>query len=76
MLQENEPNEEIEPERITMDADTVKELIEMKFVTKQRKIRFRSPQQRIVSRECEVLVYNDSTTHTSVSSRNTENLMD
>ena len=61
MLQENE--EERGPEMTTTDADTVKELVEMKFLTKKRKIRFRTPQQRIVSRECEVLVDNDSTSH-------------
>ena len=44
----HEPNEEREPEMITTDADTVKELVEMKFLTKKRKIRFRTPQQRIV----------------------------
>ena len=67
MLQENEPNEEREPEMIRTDADTVKELVEMKHLTKQRKIRFRSPQQRSVSRDCEVLFdnANDSTSHTS-----------
>ena len=48
MLQENENNEAREPEMITTDADTVKELVEMKFLTKKRKIRFRPPQQRIV----------------------------
>ena len=62
-MQENEPNEEREPEMITTDADTVKELVEMKFLTKKRKIRFRTPQQRIVSRECEVLVDSDSTSY-------------
>ena len=48
---------------ITTDADTVKELVEMKFLTKKRKIRFRTPQQRIVSEKCEVLVDNDTTFH-------------
>ena len=42
MLQENE--EERGPEMTTTDADTVKELVEMKFLTKKRKIRFRTPQ--------------------------------
>ena len=65
MLQENEPSEEREPEMITTDADTVKELVEMKFLTKKRKIILRTPQQRIVSKECEVLVDNDSTSHTT-----------
>ena len=62
-MQENEPNEEREPEMITTDADTVKELVEMKFLTKKRKIRFRTPQQRIVSRDCEVSVDNDFISH-------------
>ena len=48
---------------ITTDADTVKELVELKFLTKKRKIKLRTPQQRIVSRECEVLIDNDSTSH-------------
>ena len=69
MLQENEPNEERKPEMIKTDADTVKELVEMKFLTKQRKIRFRSPQQRSVSRDCEVLVDNDSTSYTYTSEK-------
>ena len=43
-MQENEPNEEREPEMITTDADTVKELVEMKFLTKRRNNRFRTPQ--------------------------------
>ena len=69
MLQENKHDEEREPEMILTDADTVKELVEMKFLTKKRKIRFRTPyffrtpQHRIVSRECEVLVDNDSTSY-------------
>ena len=63
MLQENENNEAREPEMITTDADTVKELVEMKFLTKKRKIRFRTPQQRIDSEKCEVLVDNDTTFH-------------
>ena len=32
---------------ITTDADTVKELVEMKFLTKKRKIRFGTPQLTI-----------------------------
>ena len=63
MLQENAHNEKREPEMITTDADTVKELVELKFLTKKRKIKLRTPQQRIVSRECEVLIDNDSTSH-------------
>ena len=34
-------NEEAEPDTIRTDADTVKELIEMKFFPKKRKIRLR-----------------------------------
>ena len=63
IFQENENNEERGPELITTDADTVKELVEMKFLTENRKIRFRTPQQRIVSEKCEVLVDNDTTFH-------------
>ena len=40
------------------DAETVKELVEMKFLTKKRKIRLRSPRQRIFSRKYKVLLNN------------------
>ena len=41
---------------ITTDADTVKELVEMKFLTNKRKIRLRSPRQRLFSRKYQVLL--------------------
>ena len=64
-MQENEPKEKREPEMITTDADTVKELVEMKFLTKKMKIKFRTPKQRILSRKYQVLDDNDITSHAS-----------
>ena len=63
MLQESEQNKEREPEMIMTDAETVKELVEMKYWTKKRRIRYGTPQQRIVSKKCEVVVDNDTTYH-------------
>ena len=54
MLQENEPNEERKPEMIKTDADTVKELVEIKFLAKKRNIRFRTPSQRLFTMNSEV----------------------
>ena len=47
--------EPTEPEVFRTDADTVKELVEMKFLAKKRNIRFRTPTQ--------VFIDNDATTH-------------
>ena len=49
-------NEEAEPEIFGIDADTVKELVEMKYLPKKKKIRFRTPTQRLFSRKYQVLV--------------------
>ena len=49
-------NEEAEPETIRKDADTVKELIEMKYLTKKKKIRLRSHTQRLFQRNYQVLI--------------------
>ena len=46
---------EAEPKVIRTDADTVKELVEMKYLTKKSKIRLRSPRQRLFSRKYKVL---------------------
>ena len=55
--------EPTEPEVIRTDADTVRELVEMKFLAKKRNIRFRSPTQRLIVRNSQVLIDNDATTH-------------
>ena len=58
-------NEETEPKLVRTDADTVKELVEMKFLTQRRNIRLRTPTRRFFSRNHQVLIDNDtnSTTH-------------
>ena len=53
--------EPTESEVIRRDADTVKELVEMKFLAKKRNIRFRIPTQR-----SQVLIDNDATATTDV----------
>ena len=45
------------------DADTVKELVEIKFLAKKRNIRFRTPSQRLFTMNSEVLTDIDATTH-------------
>ena len=49
------PDHEAEPKVIRTDADTVKELVEMKFLSKRRKIRLRTPRERLLSRKYKVL---------------------
>ena len=49
-------NEEAEPEIFGTDADTVKELVEMKYLPKKKKIKFRTPTQRLFSRKYQVLI--------------------
>ena len=49
-------HEEAEPEIIRSDADTVKELIEIKYLPKKRKIRLRTHPQRLSSRNYQVLI--------------------
>ena len=58
--------EPTESEVIRTDADTVKELVEMKFLAKKRNIRFRTPTQRFISRNSQVLIDNDATASTYV----------
>ena len=45
-------------EIIRTDADTVKELVEMKFLKKERKVGLRT--QRLFSRKYQVLIDNDT----------------
>ena len=65
MMQDNNTTsqEPTEPEVIRTDADTVRELVEMKFLAKRRNIRFRTPTQRLIVRNSQVLIDNDATTH-------------
>ena len=59
ILPNEEPDHEIEeaePEIIRTDADIVKELVEMKYFTKKRRIRLRSPTQRLFSKKYKVLL--------------------
>ena len=54
-----EYNNEIDPVEQTVnvtDADTVKELVEMKYLPKKRKIRLRTPRQKLFSRKYQVLI--------------------
>ena len=47
---------ESEPKIVRTDADTVKEMVEMKYLSKRRKIRIRSPRQRLFSRKYKLLI--------------------
>ena len=51
------------PEVIRTDADTVKELVEMKFLAKRGIIRFRTPTQGLFARNSKALNDNDATIH-------------
>ena len=51
-----------EPTLCRTDADTVKEMVEMKYLTKKSKTRLRSPRQRLFSRKYKVLL-NDQQEH-------------
>ena len=53
-----------ESEVTKRDADTVKELVEMNFLPKKRNMRFRTPAQRFISRNSQVLIDNDATATT------------
>ena len=54
-----DPNYENATEsEIRTDADTVKELVEMKFLKKERKVGLRT--QRLFSRKYQVLIDNDT----------------
>ena len=55
--------ESTEPEVISTDADTVKELVEKKFLAKKRNIRFRSPTQKLFVKNSPILIDNDATTY-------------
>ena len=56
LLNEEPETGEAEPKIIRTDADTVKEMVEMKYLSKKRKIRIRSPRQRLFSRKYKVLL--------------------
>ena len=59
ILPNEEPDREIEEAEtkiIRTDADTVKELVEIKYLTNKRKIRVRSPRHRLFSRKYRVLL--------------------
>ena len=47
---------EAEPEIVRTDADTVKEMVEMKYLSNKKRIRLRSPRQRLFSRKYKVLL--------------------
>ena len=72
MMQDNNTTtqEPTESEVTKRDADTVKELVEMKFLAKKRNIRFRSPTQRFFSRNSQVLIDNDDATATTYVTEN------
>ena len=56
--QNEEPDHETgeaEPEIVWTDADTVKELVEMKYLTRKRKIRLRNPIQTFIGRNQHIL---------------------
>ena len=55
--------EPTEPEVIRTDADTVRELVEMKFLAKKRNIRIRSHTQKLFAKNAPILIDNDATTH-------------
>ena len=52
----NNEDEKTQPDIIRTDADTVKELVEMRFLTKKRQIRLRTTPQRLLSRKYRVLI--------------------
>ena len=47
---------EVEPEIVRTDADTVREMVEMKYLSNKKRIRLRSPRQRLFSRKYKVLL--------------------
>ena len=65
MIQDNNTTsqEPTEPEVFRTDADTVKELVEKKFLAKKRNIRFRSPTQKLFAKNSPILIDNDATTY-------------
>ena len=65
MMQDNNTpfQEATDPEVIRTDGDTVRELVEMKFLSKKRNKRLRTPTQRFFSRNPQVFIDNDATTH-------------
>ena len=52
----NHEDDKRQPDIIRTDADTVKELVEMRFLTKKRQIRLRTTPQRLLSRKYRVLI--------------------
>ena len=65
MMQDNNTTaqEPTDSEEFRTDADIVKELVEMKFLAKKTNIRFRTPTQRLFSRNSEFLIDNDATNY-------------
>ena len=54
-----EPNHEtegVEPEIVRTDADTVKKLVEVKYLSNKKRIRLRIPRQRLFSKKYKVLL--------------------
>ena len=47
---------EAEPEIVRTDADTVREMVEMKYLSNKKRIRLRSPRQRLFSKKYKVLL--------------------
>ena len=47
---------EVEPEIVRTDAETVKEMVEMKYLSNKKRIRLRSPRQRFFSKKYKVLL--------------------
>ena len=47
--EQSHENEEVKPEIKQTDADTIKDIVEMKYLSKKRKIRLRTPSQKIFS---------------------------
>ena len=68
MMQDNNTTAEepTESEVIRRDADTVKELVEMKFLAKKRNISVRTPTERFFSRNSRVLIDNEAAATTYI----------
>ena len=68
MMQDNNTTaqEPTESEVIRRDADTVKELVEMKFLAKKRNISVRTPTERFFSRNSRVLIDNEAAATTYI----------
>ena len=68
MMQDNNTTaqEPTESEVIRRDADTVKELVEMKFLANKRNISVRTPTERFFSRNSRVLIDNEAAATTYI----------